>query len=247
MILVAGGTGRLGREVVTRLREDGDEVRVLSRSGSEGVRCDLRRIPESALEDVDVVVSAVTGFPDQDPAVVDRDGNIALVEAAGRAGADVVLLSVHGAAPDSPMALARCKYEAEQHLRGSDVAWTIIRPDVFVETWTEILERTAGRSHRPLVFGRGDNPFAWVAVGEVADVVCAACTDRTNRGRVIPVLGPERLTLHQLAQRLMASRGWAGEPRHVPRPVLHLMGLAPGRLGRLARASLAMDVLRTPE
>lgn len=246
MILVAGGTGRLGRELVTRLRRDGHEVRVLSRSGREGVRCDLRQIPESALQDVDVVVSAVTGFPDQDPAKVDRDGNIVLIDAASRAGADVVLMSVHGAAPESPMELVRCKYEAEQHLRNSDVAWTIVRPDVFRETWNEILEQTAGRSHRPLVFGRGDNPFAWVTVDAVVDVVCAACTDPRLRGHVIPVLGPERLTLEQLARRLMASHGWPGEPRHVPRSVLQLMALVPGRSGRLARASLAMDVLTTP-
>jgi hypothetical protein len=39
----------------------------------------------------------------------------------------------------------------------------------------------------------------------------------------------------------MADHGWPGEPRHVPRAALHGMGQLPGKPGRMARASLAMD------
>jgi hypothetical protein len=57
---------------------------------------------------VRVVVSAIHGFAGPGrvtPASVDRDGNANLVAAAKAAGADVVLMSVVGAAPDHAMEL----------------------------------------------------------------------------------------------------------------------------------------------
>jgi NADH dehydrogenase len=241
MILVAGGTGRLGSLVVAGLEAAGERVRVLSHAGDG----DLRQITHQSLEGVSVVISAVTGFPAQPPANVDRDGNEALIDVAERMGVDVVLVSVLGASADSPMELFRMKHAAEEHLRRSRCSWTIIRPDAFEETWVEILERTAGRKHRPLVFGRGDNPFAWVSVQTVAAEVVRAATDPSMRGCTLDVRGQQQLTLEELAQRVMAEHGWEGTPRHVPRAILHLMSLAPGKQGRMARASLAMDVVHT--
>src|SRR3954452_8072724 len=241
MILVAGGTGRLGSLVVERLDADGLRVRVLSHSGDG----DLRGITDEDLDGVSVVVSAVTGFPTQPPADVDRDGNVALVDAAERTGADVVLVSVLGASADSPMELFRMKHAAEEHLRRSRCAWTIVRPDAFEETWVEILEQTAGTRHRPIVFGRGDNPFSWVSVQTVAAEVVRAATDPSMRGRTLDVRGPQQRTLDQLARHVMAEHGWEGAPRHIPRTVLHVMSLAPGKQGRMAHASLAMDVVPT--
>ena len=240
MILVAGGTGRLGSLVVARLEAGGERVRVLSHAGDG----DLRQITNQSLEGVSVVVSAVTGFPTQPPANVDRDGNEALIDVAERMGADVVLVSVLGASADSPMELFRMKHAAEEHLQRSRCAWTIVRPDAFEETWVEILEQTAGRRARPIVFGRGDNPFAWVSVQTVAAEVVRAATDPSMRGCTLDVRGQQQLTLEELARRVMVEHGWEGTPRHVPRAILHLMSLAPGKQGRLAHASLAMDTVR---
>ncbi len=241
MILVAGGTGRLGSLVVARLEAAGERVRVLSHA-NDG---DLRQITKESLEGVSVVISAVTGFPAQPPADVDRDGNIVLIDAAEQMGADIVLVSVLGASANSPMELFRMKHAAEEHLRRSRCSWTIVRPDAFEETWVEILEETAGRRHRPIVFGRGDNPFAWVSVQTVAAEVVRAATDPSMRGHTIPVQGQQRRTLDQLARHVMAEHGWEGTPRHVPRAMLRLMSLTPGKQGRMAHASLAMDVVPT--
>lgn len=239
MFLVAGGTGRLGSCVVDLLTTHGETVRALSRH-ADG---DLRDIDDHALDGVSVAVSCVTGFPRQAPAGVDRDGNIALIDAAARAGAAVVLVSVLGASPHSPMQLFRMKYAAEEHLCRSGAPWTIIRPDAFEETWVELLEKTAGRRHRPVVFGRGDIPFAWTPVDDVATQVVRAALDPELRGQAIDVTGPNRRTLEQLAKDVMLAHRWPGEPRHVSRAALHAMALAPGQPGRMAKASLAMDIL----
>ena len=264
MILVVGGSGRLGSSVANRLHRRGLAVCVLSRGlaanpgtldgGVEVVQGDVRD-PASLvapMEGVDVVVSAIQGFAGRGgvtPQSVDRDGNIHLIDAAERAGADMVMLSVIGASAGSGMELMRMKFAAEQRLRSGRGQWTILRSDAYAETWIGLLEQTAGRSGKPRVFGRGDNPISWVSVEDVAAVVERAVVDNSLRGRVLELCGPEPETLTRLAEMVMAHHGWTGTPKNVPRSMLHLMANTVGRikpeLGRQSRAALAMDSLPT--
>src|SRR5260221_6168786 len=110
-ILVAGGTGVLGRRLVQRLVARGLTVRILSRTGSlaafadrvDVVRGDVREPAtlEPALRGIDTVISAVHGFAGSgrvNPASVDRDGNTNLIAAAEHAGASFILMSIVGSA-----------------------------------------------------------------------------------------------------------------------------------------------------
>lgn len=252
MILVVGGTGRLGSRVTERLLAHGRPVRVLARgrrptpdgiARSEVVYGSVSdpAVLERALDGVDLVVSAVTGFPFVDPARVDAAGNKLLVRAAERAGAEVVLVSVAGAAPDCAVGLFRAKFDAEQAIDRSSVRGTIIRPEAFADLWIELLATTAQRSRRPLVLGRGDNPIGWVAVRDVASLVVRVVDQGSLRGTVYTLSGPESITLTDLAQRLMSARGWPGSPRHLPVAALRATALLPGRAGRQAEAALAID------
>jgi len=63
-----------------------------------------------AVEGAGVVVSAIHGFAGPggvSPATVDYRGNVNLIDAARATGAQLVLMSVAGAAADSPMELFR--------------------------------------------------------------------------------------------------------------------------------------------
>lgn len=243
--LVAGGTGRLGQMVVARLVDRAVAVRVLtrdrrraaslSRFDVEVVEGDVRRPAtlRRAVDGVDVVVSAVQGFAGPSrvsPTSVDRDGNGNLVAAARSVGAAFVLVSVVGAAADSPMELFRCKHAAEQMVRGSGLAWTIVRATAFVEVWAELVGHG-------IVFGCGANPINFVSVADVADVVTEAAMTSTLRGQVVEVGGPEDLSLNDLAALVRAVRGVPTRVRHVPPTLLRLMAL----LHRQPRAALVMD------
>ena len=259
MILVAGGTGRLGARVVRRLVEHGESVRVLSRGivaadlppDVEVVHGDVRRPPDlaSALDGATLVVSAVQGLVGRDvsPASVDRDGNVALVAAARGVGAEFVLMSVTHPAADSPLEVARMKWVAERALLDAGVPATIVRAAAFTELWTEIVAQTAGRGRRPVVFGRADRPLWWVSVDDVAAAVVRVVLDPAYRGRTVEVVGPEGITLTELGLAVMGARGWPGRPRRVPRAALRLgaatVGLIKPQVGRMLRASLAMDLL----
>ncbi len=259
MILVAGGTGMLGTRLVRRLLDRGLSVRILTRDAArvrepDGHHLDVfegdvraRATLTAAMRGVDVVVSAVHGFAGSggvSPASVDRDGNANLVDAAAEANAAVVLMSVVGASADSPLELFRMKHAAEQYLRASGVPWTIVRATAFRETWVALLEQTAARSGRPLVFGRGDNPINFVSVTDVAALLERAVTDPTRR-QTLEIGGPENLTLNQLAASVQRTAGRTAEPRHIPRTALRTMAAAlrPFRpdLARQAHAALVLD------
>ncbi len=249
MILVAGGTGRLGTDVVQGLLSRGERVRVLTRfarradelaaRGAEVVIGDVRN-PQTlapAMIGTHVVVSAVHGFVGSGgvtPQNVDRDGNRNLIHAAQEVGADVILLSVVGAAPDHPMELVRMKAAAEQALGNSGLRHTIVRAAAFIELWKELLRK----GPRPVIFGAGNNPINFVSVATVADAVITATTDPTLRGQVLEIVGPEDLTLNELAaQALPDSR-----PLHVhPRVLRLLTHAAPAAVRRQSAAALVMD------
>jgi len=259
-VLVAGGTGRLGALVVTALAARGVDVRVLTRDVDraahladqhvEVVRGDVRDLADvdRAVAGVEVVVSAVHGFAGSGgvtPATVDRDGNVHLIDAARAAGAQVVLMSVVGAATDSPMELFRMKAAAETALRDSNVPATIVAATAFLELWIDLHTRTAGRRNRPLVFGRGQNPVNFVSVRDVAALVDRVVTDPETRGQRFEIGGPDNLTFNQLTHLVAANGGEPTTPRHVPRAALRAMAATVGRvhrgLGRQARAALVMD------
>ena len=140
----------------------------------------------AAVDGATTVVAAAHGFVGPrgiSPATVDRDGNIRLIEAARAVGAHVVLLSVVGASPDSPMELFRMKYAAEQHLFAGDASSTIVRATAFTELWIRIMRETAARGGRPLVFGRGRSLVNFVSVADVAALVDHVVGDPTLAAR----------------------------------------------------------------
>jgi uncharacterized protein YbjT (DUF2867 family) len=260
MILIAGGTGRLGSVLAARLTGRELPVRVLTRVparadhlaalGIEVAAGDVRDRAslDAAVRGADVVVSAIHGFTGPrgtSPATIDYQGNVSLIDAARAAGAQLVLMSVVGAAADSPMELFRMKHAAEQHLLAGDGDWTIVRATAFLELWIDLLAKTAARSGRPVVFGRGDNPINFVSVVDVAGLVEHAVTDPATRGRVLEIGGPDNLSLNQLAAAIQRAAGRPAAPRHVPRLALRLMASSAGylkpELGRQARAALVMD------
>ncbi|MEO6877082.1 MAG: NAD(P)H-binding protein, partial [Gemmatimonadaceae bacterium] len=183
MILVAGATGTLGSRLVRRLRARNLAVRVLTRDagraghlaagGSEVVLGDLRNADSlhRAAVGAETIVAAAHGFAATDgnsPNTVDRLGNRQLVDAASAVGAAIVLVSVVGASPSSPLELFRAKYDAEDYAWRSGVPTTVVRATAFIETWMGILGEPIRRGGRGLVFGRGQNPINFVSAEAVA-------------------------------------------------------------------------------
>lgn len=240
-ILVAGGTGRLGAHVVRVLSTQGLEVRVLARdlARAEGlgndhvevVRGDVRnpRTLGPAMVGITTVISAISGFSGaggSKPSTVDWQGNRNLIQTARSQGIEhFILVSIAGAAPDHPVGLYRMKYRAEQTLRSSGLAWTIIRPTISMETFVTLVGEPLLKKGKTRIFGRGTNPINFVSTHDVARFVELSVVDPKMRGVTVEVDGPENLSLGQLVQVFERVTGKTGATRHVPLPMMRLMAV----------------------
>jgi NADH dehydrogenase len=261
MILIAGGTGTLGTEVVRLLTARGLEVRILTRDPerAEHLRGDLVEIVSGDVQDARAVeratagartvISAIQGFGGADPAgprAVDRQGNTNLIRAAKEGETDhFILVSIQGAAADHPMELFRMKYLAEQELKASGLTRTIIRPTAYMETWGTLIGEPLLKTGRTRIFGRGNNPINFVSAHDVARFVELAVLDPAMRGEVVEVGGPENLSMEQVAHTFEAVTGKEGKVSHVPLLMMRLMSVIMRPVNRtLARqihAGVVMD------
>lgn len=259
MILVIGGSGRLGRMVVEDLAAR-HSVRVLARHATASAPSmnGLADLVDGDIRDPVAVAAAATGVSCIVVAshgvesrernglqAVDELGSRAAVSAAQRVGCSIVLVSIVGAAPDAALPLARTKWAAEQVIRGSGVPWTIVRAAAFAQTWAMILTLSAGRSGRPGIIGPGEASHRFVDVRDVAAVVARAVADDSLRGRTLEVTGPEVLTVLQLAGMVQEANSWAGTPRHLPLPLARAiapcLGLFRPDLARRISIGIAMN------
>lgn len=144
-ILVAGAHGAVGSKLLPALTarghavlagvRDADQFAEMTEMGAQPVLLDLAKPDqfEAALSGADAVVFAA-GSAGKAVEEVDRDGAIKLADAAHKSGARrfVMLSTIFADRPDKgPEKLQpylRAKQKADEHLAGSDLDWTIVRP-----------------------------------------------------------------------------------------------------------------------
>lgn len=253
-ILVAGGTGRLGTQIVHRLTARGCLVRVMTRDSAhaahlqgqlvEIVQGDVRELHavEHAVSGVKTVISAVHGFAGTNgstPRTVDRQGNSNLIRAANKHAIEhFILVSIQGVAKDHWLELFRMKYLAEQELQASGLPWTILRPTAYMETWAALLGEPLLKTGKTMIFGRGCNPINFVSVYDVARFVEQAVTDLAMLGMTVEVGGPENLSMKQVVQTFEKVLGKQGTVNSVPLPAMRLMSV----LMRPVKLALASQI-----
>ncbi|MEV5568727.1 NAD(P)H-binding protein [Spirillospora sp. NPDC052269] len=226
-ILVTGGTGTLGSLLVSRLRDAGHEVRVVTRhtrpaaDGVEYVACDLLQGDgiDEAVAGAETVVHVAGGPKGDDVAT----GN--LVKAAKRAGArHLVYVSVTGV-DDVPMAWLRTKLASERAVADSGVPWTTLRPAQFHSLIVGMAEKAA---KLPIIPAPGALRFQPVDERDVAAHLAELVLGEPS-GLVPDLAGPADYTLAELFAGYLAA---AGKRRPLlPVPV-------PGKVGRAYRDGL---------
>ncbi|MEO8207686.1 MAG: NAD(P)H-binding protein [Chloroflexota bacterium] len=263
MIAVVGATGTMGRLLIPELlsRQGSsalEAVRAVAHDPSSGfpAQHDLQLIAADvateegaarAVAGARVVVSAITGFSAPAGLMgIDVAANRMLIRAAARAGVEhLVILSVRGADPGSPIELFRAKGQAEQAARASGIAWTFIRPTAYLETWLGIVGGPLVTTGKTMVFGRGRNPINFVSAFDVARHVQLAIEDPEMRGCILDVPGPENLTIEELIRLVEAVSGRTAKVSHVPRLALRILSrvirpVSAMRAGQMG-AALMMD------
>jgi uncharacterized protein YbjT (DUF2867 family) len=189
-ILVTGGTGTLGNQVVSLLRERGDEVRVLSRQPGRGTHLgDLTsgRSLAAAADGVDGVVHAASDTHRFGRTDLEQTSNLLN---ATRSARHVVFVSIVGI-DEIPFAYYRKKLACERLFEASDVPHTIARATQFHELIAMVLHVAERLPVAPLPL---DFKFQSVAAAEVATHI-VDLLDGEPAGRAEDFGGPEVTSL----------------------------------------------------
>src|SRR6266567_2169492 len=140
MILITGGTGNSGSEIVRQLGGTGTRFRMLARdpakaqgnkpSSAEVVAGDLSK-PETldaALKGVDVALLLAAPTPDQ------LQQELNFVEAAERSRLPrIVKFSAMTASPKAASRFPRIHGQVEERIKQTGMAWTFLRPTFFAQ------------------------------------------------------------------------------------------------------------------
>lgn len=221
LVLVTGGTGHLGQDLVDRLVRDGHEVRIFARARRprtdvEWAIGDLATgegLP-MALRGVHTVINAAThspvarrgGFRPVDfftsPSDVDADGTRRLLDLSQQASVQHFLhVSIVGL-DDASLPYARVKLAGERMVRESGLSWSVVRAMPYYYLLESML---AGFAWLP-VWPVPRAVFNPVDTSDVADHLVHCASDGV-RGERPEIGGPEDLSLVEFARQYLAARG----------------------------------------
>jgi NADH dehydrogenase len=236
MILVTGGTGFVGREIVKQLLQDGHAVRVLARTPkraytafhaydceiAEGDVLDKKSLAH-AMRGIKAVVHLVgiirEGFRETF-AQTHVEGTRNVIAAAGAARVKRYLhMSAAGTRPHAVSHYHQTKYAAEQLVRESDLQCTIFRPsliygknDLFTNTIAQAAKLSRGIVPCPF---DGETVLQPVAVGDVATAFCRALANEQALGKTYDLCGAP-LTLKEILTEICRANDI--KPRLLPIP-----------------------------
>jgi uncharacterized protein YbjT (DUF2867 family) len=197
-ILVIGGTGTVGGEVVRLLQGQDHKVRVLTRSAAragelpEGVEAAVGDLadPESLrgpLGGADGVFLATPLAPEET-----RLG-LNATEAAKNAGVGrLVYMSVHRVEDGPRIPHFASNLPIERAVRDSGTSWTILRPNNFFQNDLWVRDAIVGHGVYPQPIGGVG--LSRVDVRDIADAAVAALTGPGHEGKTYPLVGPGVLT-----------------------------------------------------
>ena len=215
LVLVVGGTGMLGSQIVDRLIARGKRVRALVRptsrtehlveAGVELASGDLLE-PASlrrALEGVDAVVTSAAGYTGHTPGdtiETDRTGNRNLIDAAAETGVRrfvfTSILNCHET-PNVPHFWA--KKLAEDELAERGVPFVALRPGAFVDQFG-MWGGDGFAAGRVAWTGDSTVPLTFVYTPDLADNLAAAVDADVSPGERIDIGWDRPLSARELAE-----------------------------------------------
>lgn len=238
MFFIAGGTGFIGRHLVSAIGKAGLRASCLVRSPAKGGICkesgsdfavgDItdRESLKGKLDNFEVVVHLVGIIEEHEAHGFEKvhvDGTAHLVDEARKAGVKHFFYqSALGASPSSWSRYLKTKAEAEGIVRTSGIPYTIFRPSLVVgngDGFTSRLEELITLGPVVPVPGEGKARTQPLYVGDWVKCFIKLFSSRMPvvhaSSPVYELGGPEHLSFNEILSRLMAAMG-------VEKPVVHI-------------------------
>jgi NADH dehydrogenase len=257
MILVTGGTGFVGRHLIRGMRKQGLPVRALVRHpdragelrdlGVELIAGDIsdRQSLQRACAGVERVVHLV-GIIQESPGVTFQEVHVQgtgnLLEAAKKAGVrHFFYQSALGTRPAARSEYHKTKWQAEELVRASGIAYTILRPSLIYGPGDQFTIRLAGiiRSSPVLpVIGSGKSKVQPIFIDDVVACIVKAVTSDSFLNEIYEVGGPEQLTYEEVTRAIARALG-------ISRPVFRMPMLFMRPAARLLESVLPSPPITT--
>lgn len=251
LVLVTGGAGFVGNNIIDKLVEKNYRVRAVVRNpekaeirlGHHGDKIEIvqgdvtdRSVWANLMRGVDAVVHTVAISMEkggQTYEEVNYQGTINVVDASVDANVKrFINISQNGADSSLPYRFLASKGKAQEYVAmQDDLKWTAIRPsaifgpqDEFFNTFARLVKLT------PVVFpliGGGKAQFQPVSIFDVAEATVRSIEDDDTIHKELEIGGPEVLTLKEIEDRVIKAldtgRIMIPAPVFLLRPVVSIM------------------------
>jgi uncharacterized protein YbjT (DUF2867 family) len=209
MIVVTGATGNIGRPLVAELARLGQDVTAVSRADTAPLEDPRVRGIGADLADPDSLRAAVDGASDMFLLVPGSGGQLdgeRIIGVAADAGVRrLVLVSSLGAGTRPESASHGPFGELEKLVRGSGLAWTVLRPGDFASNalaWVPSI-----RAERTVYAPFGDVALPSVDPLDLAAVAAAVLTEDGHDGKTYELTGPVPVSPRDKTEALAAALG----------------------------------------
>ena len=234
MILVTGGTGFVGSHLIRRMRQEGIPVRAIVRDpgtartlkdlGVDVVKGDIADTDslEKATVGVERIIHLV-GIIQEVPGAtfqsVHVDGTRNLLEAASKSNVrHFFYQSALGTRPNAKSEYHKTKWAAEELVRGSGIAYTILRPSLIYgpgDQFTIRLSQMIRFSPVLPIIGSGRSKVQPIFIDDVTACIVKTVTGDCCLNEIYEIGGPDQLTYEEVTVAIADAMG-------VKRPTLHL-------------------------
>jgi NADH dehydrogenase len=242
--LVVGATGFVGQQIALTLQRETGQVRGLVRGGAANPKAstlstaaiqivagDLTQ-PDTladACSGVETVICTATTMPtgaDDGLRRVDRDGTLALIDAAEAAGVRKFVYTSYTGNVTVDCPLHTAKRDCEARLLRSGMEIVVLRPSYFMEMWLSPLLGFDPLGGAARIYGRGEGKVSYISALDVASIGVAAALRSTGKQAILEMGGPEPLSQLDAVRIFEATLGTTCRLEFVPLEALQQQHLS---------------------
>jgi len=212
-ILITGAMGNVGRELTKQLSAQKTPFRAMVRSikGAEALSAlEGAEVVVGDFDDAETVAHALQGmeraFLLTNSSERAETQQSTFIDVARRAGVKhIVKLSQWAASPDSPLRFMRYHAAVERKMRESGLAYTFLRPNLFMQGFLAFRETIIGQGR--FFAAAGEAKISAVDVRDIAAVAAAALAEEGYEGKTYNITGPEALSHGEIGEKLSGVLG----------------------------------------
>ena len=210
-IAITGVTGVLGGKVAEMLSARGLELRLVARDPTRAPALPSSEVASATYADARAMKAALDGIKTlflvsaKESADRVEEHRVAVDAAVSARVERIVYLSFLNASENATFTFARDHFRTEQHIRSKEVAFTFLRPCLYLDLVPHLV-RADDSISGPAAEGRA----AWVArddIAEVAVTILSTKEPRMHDGVTYDVTGRETLGLDDVAEELSRAVG----------------------------------------